>query len=123
MLLERDRQDDRVGLERIAQRLGDDRGADRFSLRRQRLGRAAARDDHVDVLAGEGVGEGLADLAEPYDRVAHDISLHPFWFDPQPSAFNGAGVNRFDVGRPARRRCVANDFGAAARSFSADMFR
>ncbi len=58
MLPERDRQDDCVGLECIPQRLGDDHGSNRPSLRRQRLGRPAARDGDVDVFAGEGVGEG-----------------------------------------------------------------
>src|SRR5579872_6736344 len=62
MFSERDCQDDRVGFERIPQRLGDDRGSNRPSLRRQRLGRPAARDRHVDVVTGKGVGEGLADL-------------------------------------------------------------
>jgi hypothetical protein len=42
MFPERDRQDDCVGLECIPQRLGDDRGSNRPSLRRQRLGRPAA---------------------------------------------------------------------------------
>jgi hypothetical protein len=37
MFPERDRQDDCVGLECIPQRLGDDRGSNRPSLRRQRL--------------------------------------------------------------------------------------
>src|SRR5450432_3503171 len=44
MFAERDRQDDCVGLECIPQRLGDDRGSNRPSLRRQRFGRPAARD-------------------------------------------------------------------------------
>src|ERR1700722_5484085 len=74
MLAERDRQDDCVGLERIPQRLGDDRGPNRPSLRCQRLGRPAARDGHVDVFTGEGVGEGLAYLTESYNRVAHNAS-------------------------------------------------
>jgi hypothetical protein len=34
MFPERDRQDDRFGVECIAQRLGDDRGSNRLSLRR-----------------------------------------------------------------------------------------
>src|SRR3984957_11658144 len=71
---ERYSQDDCVGLECIPQRLGDDRGSNRPSLRRQRLGRPAARDGHVDVFTGEGVGEGLADLTESYNRVAHNAS-------------------------------------------------
>jgi hypothetical protein len=74
VLPERDCQDDRVGLDCILQRPGDDRGTDRPSLRGQRLGRTAARDGHVDVLAGEGLGEGLAYLAESNDRVADDAS-------------------------------------------------
>src|SRR5207302_4368575 len=74
MLSERDRQDDRVGLECITQRLGDDRGSNRPSLRRQRLGRSAARDNHVDVFTGEGVGEGLAYRTESYNRIAHNTS-------------------------------------------------
>src|ERR1700722_4893897 len=71
MLPERDRQDDCVGLERIPQRLGNDRGSNRQSLRRQRIGRPAARYCYVDVFTGEGVGEGLAYLSESYDCVAH----------------------------------------------------
>src|ERR1700723_2099558 len=74
MFPERDRQDDCVGLECIPQRLGDDRGSNRPSLRRQRLGRPAARDGHVDVSTGEGVGEGLAYLSESYNCVAHNVS-------------------------------------------------
>src|SRR5207245_5269988 len=54
MLPERDRQDDRVGLECVPQRPGDDRGSNRPSLRRQRLGRPSARYCYVDVLTGEG---------------------------------------------------------------------
>ena len=53
----------------IPQRLGDDRGSNRPSLRRQRLGRPAARDGHVDVSTGEGVGEGLVYLTESYNRI------------------------------------------------------
>src|SRR5438270_11591374 len=74
MLPERDRQDDCVGLDCIPQRLGDDRGSNRPSLRRQRLGRPAARDGHLDVLTGEGVGEGLAYRTESYNRIAHNTS-------------------------------------------------
>src|SRR6202167_5199207 len=75
MFPERDRQDDCVGLERIPQRLGDDRGSNRPSLRCQRLGRPATRDCHVDVFTGEGVGESLADFAESYNCVAHIFSF------------------------------------------------
>src|SRR5471032_740918 len=75
MFPERDRQDDCVGLERIPQRLGDDRGSNRPSLRRQRFGRPATRDGHVDVLTGKGVGEGLTYLAESYNCVAHMFSF------------------------------------------------
>src|SRR3984893_7398634 len=74
MLPERDRQDDCVGLECIPQRLGDDRGSNRPSLRRQRLGRPAARDGHVDVFTGKGVGEGLTYLTESYNCMAHNAS-------------------------------------------------
>jgi hypothetical protein len=70
MFIERDRQDDCVGPECIPQRLGDDSGSNRPSLRRQRLGRAAARDGHVDVFTGEGVGEGLAYLTESYNCIS-----------------------------------------------------
>ena len=45
----------------------------RACLRRQRLGRSAARDGHVDVFTGEGVGEGLAYLTESYNCIAHNI--------------------------------------------------
>src|ERR1700720_2887043 len=75
MFPERDRQDDCVGLECIPQRLGDDRGSNGPSLRRQRLGRPAARDGHIDVLTGEGVSEGLAYLTESYNCVAHIFSF------------------------------------------------
>src|ERR1039457_5469942 len=74
MFPERDRQDDCVGLECIPQRLGDNRGSNRPSLWRQRLGRAAARDGHVDGFTGEGVCEGLSDLTESYNRIAHNGS-------------------------------------------------
>jgi hypothetical protein len=74
MLAKRDCQDDRVGLECIPQRPGDDRGANRPSLRCQRLGRPATRDCHVDVLTGKGVVEGLANLAESYNCIAHKVS-------------------------------------------------
>src|ERR1700720_1736175 len=74
MLPERDRQDDCVGLECFPQRLGDDRGSNRPSLRRQRLGRPTARDNHVNVFTGEGVGEGLAYLTESYNRVVYNAS-------------------------------------------------
>jgi hypothetical protein len=74
MFPERDRQDDCVGLECIPQRLGDDRGSNRPRLRRQRLGRPAARDGHIDVFTGEGVSEGLAYLPESYNRIFHNVS-------------------------------------------------
>src|SRR6202451_3935506 len=74
MFPERDRQDDRVGLECFPQRLGDNRGSNRPSLRRQGLGRPTAGDGHVDVFTGKGVGEGLAYLTESYNRVAHSTS-------------------------------------------------
>src|SRR5580698_5292829 len=82
MLPERDRQDDCVGLERIPQRLGNDRGSNRQSLRRQRIGRPAARYCYVDVLTGEGVGECLAYLSESYDCVAHMSPPILFAIDP-----------------------------------------
>src|ERR1700689_2835260 len=73
MFPERDRQDDCVGLECIPQRLGDDRGSNRPSLRCQRPGRPATRDGHLDVLTGKGVGEGLAYLAESYNCIFHNV--------------------------------------------------
>src|SRR5271154_5634999 len=91
MFLERDSQDDCVGLECIPQRLGDDRGSNRPSLRCQRLGRPATRDCHVDVFTGEGVGEGLAYLTESYNRIAHNAS--PIRVDIDSPAFNGAGLS------------------------------
>ena len=36
-------------------------------------GGAAAREGHVDVFTGEGVGEGLAYLTESYNCIAHNI--------------------------------------------------
>src|ERR1700733_10318329 len=74
MLPERDRQDDCVGLKRILQRLGDDRGSNRPSLRCQRLWRPTTRDGHFDVLTSKGVGESLAYLAESYNCVFHNVS-------------------------------------------------
>jgi hypothetical protein len=93
MLPERDRQDDCVGLECIPQRLGDDRGSNRPGLRRQLFGGPAARDDHVDVSTGEGVGEGLTYLAESYNRIAHDASPIPVDVDIDSTAFNGARLS------------------------------
>ena len=52
---------------------GDYRGSNRAGLRRQILGRPAARDSHADVFTGEGAGEGLAYLSESYDCVAHNV--------------------------------------------------
>jgi hypothetical protein len=91
MLPERDRQDDCVGLECIPQRLGDDRGSNRPSLRRQRLGRPAARDGHLDVLTGEGPGEGLPYRTESYNRIAHNT--FPIRVNIDSPAFNGAGLS------------------------------
>src|SRR5579859_1452504 len=88
MFPERDRQDDCVGLERIPQRLGDDRGSNPPSLRCQRLGRPAARDGHIDVFTGEGVGEGVAYLPESDNRIAHNSS--PIRLDIDSSTFQMA---------------------------------
>src|SRR5450755_1618574 len=96
MFPERDRQDDRVGLECIPQRLGDDRGANLPSQRCQRLGRPAARDGHVDVFTGEGVGEGLTYLSESYNCIAHNVSPILVDIDSQPS-----------TARNIKFRCVA----------------
>ena len=38
------------------------------------LRRPAARDANVDVSTGEGVGEGLPDLTESYNCIAHNVS-------------------------------------------------
>jgi hypothetical protein len=116
MLPERDRQDDCVGLERIPQRLGDDRGSNRPSLRRQRFGRPATRHSHVDVLAGEGVGEGLAYGTESYNRIAHDTSPIRVYIDSP--AFNGAGLSVSQHGDlrgifgppPQAMRVIASNF-------------
>src|SRR6202171_3915998 len=85
MFPERDRQDDCVGLECIPQRLGDDRGSNRPSLRCQRLGGPATRNGHVDVFTGEGVGGGLTYLSESYNCVAHNVSPIRIDIDSQPS--------------------------------------
>src|SRR6202789_1069958 len=83
MFPERNRQDDCVSLECIPQRLGDDRGSNRPSLRCQRLGGPATRNGHVDILTGKGLGESLTYLSESYNCVAHVFS-----FDlPNPAAF------------------------------------
>src|SRR5438477_875702 len=34
----------------------------------------AARDGHLDVFTGKGAGQGLAYLAESYNRIAHSVS-------------------------------------------------
>src|ERR1700722_6344449 len=93
MFPERDRQDDCVGLECIPQRLGDDRGSNRPSLRCQRLGGPATRNGHVDVSTGEGVGEGLAYLPESYNRIAHISSPIRVDVDIDYTAFNGARLS------------------------------
>src|ERR1700676_2936607 len=85
MFPERNRQDDCVGLECIPQRLGDDRGSNRPSLRCQRLEGPATRNGHVDVFTGEGVGEGLAYLSESYNCIAHNVSPIRVDIDSQPS--------------------------------------
>src|ERR1700687_6018028 len=100
MFPERDRQDDRVGLECIPQRLGDDRGSNRPSLRCQRLGGPAARGGPAVVFPGEGVGEGLAYLAESYNRISHNTS--PIRVDIDSPTFNGAGLSVFAAWRPSR---------------------
>src|ERR1700722_9237811 len=90
MFSERDGQDDCVGLERIPQRLGDDRGSNRPSLRCQRLRRPATRDCYVDVFTGEGVGEGLAYLSESYNCIAHISSPICVDVDIDSTALNNA---------------------------------
>src|ERR1017187_5207281 len=85
MFPERNRQDDCVSLECIPQRLGDDRGSNRPSLRCQRLGGPATRNGHVDVFTGEGVGEGLTYLSESYNCIAHNVSPILVDIDSQPS--------------------------------------
>src|SRR6185437_6987686 len=74
MFTERHCQNDCVGLECISQRLGLDCRSDRPSLGFQLLGRATARNGHVDVLTGKGAGESLAYLTESYNRVTHATS-------------------------------------------------
>ncbi len=49
----------------ITQLLGDDRGANCLSLRRQCFGRPAARDGHIDVLSCKRSGERLAYFTRP----------------------------------------------------------
>src|ERR1700731_4788481 len=85
MLLERDRQDDWCSLECIPQRLGDDGGSNRPSLRCQRLGGPVTRNGHGDVFTGEGVGEGLTYLSESYNCIAHNVSPILVDIDSQPS--------------------------------------
>src|SRR5574337_122066 len=75
MFLERNGQKDHVRLDGFRQRPGDDRGSDGLRLRQERFGRAPAGDGDFDVVAGEGVGEGLADGAETDDCVVH-VVLH-----------------------------------------------
>ena len=79
MFPERNCKEDHVGLKRIPQRLGDDRCSNRSSLRRQLLGRPATRDGDFHVLPGEGMGEGLAYLAESQLRSSYAL----LWFTKQ----------------------------------------
>jgi hypothetical protein len=65
--------------------------------------RAAARDGHVDVFTGEGVGEGLADLTESYNRIAHNGS--PIHVDIDSPAFKGAGLPVPLCGDGGPRQC------------------
>src|ERR1700682_5496010 len=83
MFPERDCQEDCVGLECIPQRLGDYRGSNCPSLRCQRLGRPAARDDNVDFFTGEGVSQGLAYLAESYNCIFHNVFPMSCYGPPQ----------------------------------------
>src|ERR1700733_1459388 len=93
MVAERNRQDDCVSLECIPQRHVDDRGSNRPGLRCQRLGRPATRDCYVDFVAGEGVGEGLAYLAESYNCVAHISSPICVDVGNDSTAFNDARLS------------------------------
>src|ERR1700722_10459601 len=68
-----DRQEDDVGLERFLQRLGNNLSSNRTSLRFQFHGQTAACDRHVDIFTREGVGQGLAYLAESNNCVAHNL--------------------------------------------------
>ena len=68
-----DRQEDDVGLERFLQRFGNNLSSNLTSLRFQFLGQAAACDRHVDIFTREGVGQGLAYLAESNNCVAHNF--------------------------------------------------
>jgi hypothetical protein len=43
------------------------------------------RNGHVDVFAGEGVGEGLTYLSESYNCIAHSVSPILVDIDSQPS--------------------------------------
>src|ERR1700733_12458781 len=108
MLPKWDRQDDCVGLERILQRLGNDRGSNRPSLRRQLFGRPTARDGYVDVFTGEGEGEGLAYLAESYNRIAHRflqsmLKLLSCQADPVSALATAHSFKSADLRRPSCR--------------------
>jgi hypothetical protein len=65
---EGDSQNDDVGLDRVFNRLGDERRAD---LRRERVQWSPACHDYFDILTGKCLGDGRADLAKPDDCVAH----------------------------------------------------
>src|SRR5579863_3628848 len=119
MFPERDRQDDCVGLECIPQRLGHHRGSNRPSLQCQRLGRPAARDGHVDVFTGEGVGEGLAYLTESYNRIAHNtypinVDMIPPTFqmaEKPPSTFNSTPFTKLESSEARNSATVAISSG------------
>jgi hypothetical protein len=53
--------------------------------------RPAARDGHLDVFSGEGVGESLAYRTESYNRIAHNTS--PICVDIDSAALNGVGLS------------------------------
>src|SRR6202158_4898109 len=107
MFPERDRQDDCVGLEDSPQRVGDDRGSNRPSLRGQRLGGPATRNGHVDVFTGEGVGEGLTYLSDSYNCVDHNVYTIRVDIDSQPST---ARDIKFRSVATFRKRPAANHF-------------
>src|ERR1700722_8276194 len=117
ILPERDRQDDRVGIEGIPQRIGNHRWANRPRLRRQRFGRPAARDGHVDVFTGEGMGEGLTYLAESYDRVAHHTS--PIFRWPRSRRRQTSPPRSRSSNRPTRETARPSQFPRDDPSFRA----
>src|SRR5664279_3374018 len=69
--LETDRQEDDVRLDRVRQFFGDDRGSDRGRICCKAFRVTRGCNGYFDAVAGKRLGQGLADIAEPDNCVAH----------------------------------------------------